>query len=103
MFRFTPPSVDEEIIKSLGLLKDRDAAVRESAAGALLNLAFGNPDNQVKIAAVRGALESLVGLLRDPTAGVREWAAGALWSLAVPADNAVKIAAIGGALESLVG
>ena len=102
LFKSKPLSVDQEIIKLLSQLKDRSSAVRHEAARALGALAL-YPDNQVKIAAIPGALESLVGLLQDPTAGVRESAAGALRNLAIPDDNPVKIAAIRGALESLVG
>ena len=102
LFKSKPLSVDQEIIKLLSQLKDRSSAVRHEAARALGALAL-YPDNQVKIAAIPGALESLVGLLQDPTAGVREKAAAALGRLAAHADNKVKIAAIRGALESLVG
>ena len=94
-------SVDQEIIKLVGQLQNRDATEREKAVAALGEFASDAPGRE-KIVAIPGALERFVKLLQDDITAVRKEAADVLWKLAINADNKVKIVAIRGALENLL-
>ena len=63
------------------LLKTAPAAVQDTAAGILGNLAIQNPANQSAIVAA-GALPPLVGLLLKGTSPAKEQACFAMWNLA---------------------
>ena len=85
----------------MALLREGSAVGKETAAGALRNLAV-NADNQVAIAKEEGALAALVALLREGSAVGKKYAATALRNLSANADNQVAIAKEEGALAALV-
>jgi HEAT repeat protein len=68
----------------LGMLKDRDPAVREKAVAALDNLQ------------VRSAIPQMRAALLDPSSSVRFTAAKALWDLGDPAGRNILIAVLQG-------
>lgn len=75
----------------VALLQSATAAVQDTAAGILGNLAIQNPANQAAIVAA-GALPPLVALLLKGTSPAKEQACFALWNLACQnPDNQVAI------------
>jgi len=96
-----PHSCDEILIAEaagipplVALVRDGNAKQKESAAGALRNLAV-NDDNKIRIAEA-GGIPPLVALVRDGNAKQRESAVGALGDLAVNDDNKHRIEEAGG-------
>ena len=73
----------------VALVRDGNDEQKESAAGALRNLAW-RPDNSEAIRRA-GGIPPLVALVRDGNAKQRESAVGALGDLAVNDDNKIRI------------
>ena len=85
-----------DITQLVALVRDGNAAQKESAAESLRKIAATCADNQIAIAEA-GGIPPLVALIRDGNAAQKEHAAWALECLAhLCADNQVLIAEAGG-------
>jgi len=101
------PQVKAELVKSgtleylMDMLKYGDDSAKEYAAGALMNMTAGSPDNAEKATA---AVKDLSELLKSNAVQAAEWAAGALANItrsgqaaqetAIENDAATSIAAL---------
>ena len=86
----------EDVLRSMRMYP-QDAGIQEHGCMALLNLAYNNTDNEVKIVKA-GGIEAIISAMKahPGEAKVQEEACRALGSLAYNADNKVKIANAGG-------
>ena len=98
------PQVKAELVKSgtleylMDMLKHGDDLAKEYAAGALMNMTAGSPDNAEKATA---AVKDLSELLKSPAVQAAEWAAGALANITRSGQAAQETAIENGAATSI--
>jgi len=80
------------------MLKTSDAMAKEYAAGALMNMTAGSPENAEKAVSV---VPALVELLKVDGIQAAEWGAGAIANIVRAGPDAQKMAAEAGAATSL--
>jgi len=98
------PEVKHELAKDgtleylMKMLKTSDAMAKEYAAGALMNMTAGSPENAEKAVSV---VPALVELLKVDGIQAAEWGAGAIANIVRAGPEAQKMAAEAGAATSL--
>lgn len=98
------PQVKAELVKSgtleylMDMLKHGDDLAKEYAAGALMNMTAGSPDNAEKATA---AVKDLSELLKSNAVQAAEWAAGALANITRSGQAAQETAIENGAATSI--
>ena len=98
------PEVKAELVKSgaleylMDMLRLGDESAKEYAAGALMNMTAGSPDNAEKAAP---AVKDLADLLKSNAVQAAEWAAGALANITRSSEATQKIAIEQGAATSI--
>ena len=98
------PQVKAELVKSgtleylMDMLNHGDDLAKEYAAGALMNMTAGSPDNAEKATA---AVKDLSELLKSNAVQAAEWAAGALANITRSGQAAQETAIENGAATSI--
>ena len=98
------PEVKADLVKSgtleylMDMLKLGDDLAKEYAAGALMNMTAGSPDNAEKAAP---SVPELCSLLRAPAVQAAEWAAGALANITRSGAASQQMALEHGADEAI--